>query len=45
MARLTGRRGSTSLGPIRFNRAGFRLTSITLGLPFYRLTLWKATRR
>jgi hypothetical protein len=45
MSRLTGRRGSTRIGPIRINRAGLRLTGVTLALPFYRLTLWKANRR
>lgn len=39
------RYGSTKLGPLRFNRSGLSLTSITMKLPLgHKLELWKRSR-
>ena len=44
--KVTRRRSSTRLGPLRINWSGWRVTSVTCALvPGYRLTVWKAARR
>ena len=44
--RLTPRRRVSKLGPIRINRAGLRVTSVTMHFgPLLTLELWKRSSR
>lgn len=43
--RTRPKRRAYRLGPLRFNRTGLRLTSITLDLVFWNGVLWERRRR
>ncbi len=43
--KLKPKRRTHHLGPIRMNRAGLRLTSITVDLGLWSGVLWQAKRR
>lgn len=43
--RITGKRRSRRLGPLRVNSVGLRLTSVTLDLGLVRAVLWERRRR